>query len=195
MTSNSEIMDAFKQLRCCGDMKYKREIVRKTTTLVYSNCKMYKRYPNYEDLVQEGFVGLIRAVNMFNPNKFPNFFVYADRWILHYVKRSASRFDIVYNPHRIRVVYSEPDENDFIPEDNPEHQLLIKEEKEILYKEINKLSPKESSIIKKTFGVGEKPKTLRAVALQFNISPERVRQIRNDIVAKLKKTLSSHGDL
>ena len=55
------------------------KIVEKLAFLVYSNTKLYRKFPNYEDLVQEGFIGLLKAVRKFDRNLFPNFFVYSDK--------------------------------------------------------------------------------------------------------------------
>lgn len=165
-------------------------IVEKLSFLVYSNCKMYNKFSNYEDLVQEGFIGLLRAVRKFNHNLFPNFFVYAERWIRHSVKRAASRFDVVYNPNKTRVVYAEPlelgieEETEITPED-----AFFQKEKSSKIEEVLKDFPvRDREIVKRIFGLGEyNQQTLREIGPLFNLTHERIRQIKNKIILKLRK--------
>lgn len=190
MSLNSEIMKIFDK----KDKGWKESVINKVGFLVHHNCYMYSKYTNHEDLIQDGFVGLLRAINTYDPSRFSNFMSYADRWIVHYVKRSASRFDIVYSPSRARVVYGVKNENDFCPDDIPENILLDTERKRVVELAINKLKGREFSIIRQSFGIKEKKKTLREIGDYFNISYERVRQIRARALLKLKKSLSDYED-
>lgn len=169
------------------------EIIEKLSFLVYSNARSYRKFPNYEDLVQEGFIGLLRAVRKFNCNLFPNFFVYAEQWIRHSVKRSASRFDVVYNPNKIRVVYAEPsdigkeDESNFTPEDI----FFVKETSIKIEKVLKDFPTRDREIVKRIFGLGEyKQQTLREIGPIFGLTHERIRQIKNKVILKLRKNKS-----
>jgi len=158
--------------------------------LVYSNAKLYRKFPNYEDLVQEGFIGLIRAVKKFDRNMFPNFFVYSERWIRHSIKRAASRFDVVYNPNKNRVVYAEPadvgkeEEEEFTPEDI----FFAKETGDQIEEVLNDFPDRDHEIIKRIFGLGEfSPQTLREIGPDYNLTHERIRQIKNKVISRLRK--------
>jgi len=169
------------------------EIIEGLSFLVYSNAKFYRKFPNYEDLVQEGFIGLIRAVKKFNYNLFPNFFVYSERWIRHCVKRSASRFDIVYNPNKSRVVYAEPAEIGAEKEDDstPEDIFFAKETGDKIEEVLNDFPDRDHEIIKRIFGLGEfSPQTLREIGPDYGLTHERIRQIKNKVISKLRKNES-----
>ena len=195
--TNDDVMSLFKKVEEMRSSNQSEKdirnihskIVEGLSFLVYSHTKQYRKFPNYEDLVQEGFVGLIKAVRKFNYTLFPNFFVYADRWIKHSVKRAASRFDVVYNPNRNRVVYAEPAESEEeIVEDTPEEIFFSKERSNRVETVLGELSDRDSEIVKRIFGIGEySPQTLREIGPIFNLTHERIRQIKNDAISKLKK--------
>lgn len=175
------------------------KIVEKLAFLVYSNTRMYRKFPNYEDLVQEGFIGLLRAVRKFNHKLFPNFFVYSERWIRHSVKRAASRFDIVYNPNKSRVVYAEPSDLGLEEEinDTPENVFFNNERSDRIEKVLCDFPDRDREIVKRIFGLGEyhhQPQTLREIGPIFDLTHERIRQIKNKVIAKLRKN-ESLGEL
>lgn len=171
------------------------KIVEGLSFLVYSNTKMYRKFPNYEDLVQEGFIGLLRAVRKFDHTLFPNFFVYSERWIRHSVKRAASRFDIVYNPNKNRVVYAEPSELGIEEEieDTPEQVFFDKERGNRIEEVLCEFPDRDREIVKRIFGLGDyrhQPQTLREIGPMFDLTHERIRQIKNKVIAKLRKNES-----
>src|SRR6266513_5679906 len=58
------------------------------------------------------------------------------------------------------------------------------------------LDPREKQIISQRFGLdGGKPKTLEDVGKDFGITRERIRQLQNDALAKLRRALSKKEDL
>src|SRR5882724_1122909 len=58
------------------------------------------------------------------------------------------------------------------------------------------LDPRETKIISQRFGLdGGRPKTLETVAKQFGITRERIRQLQNIALAKLRRALSKKEDL
>ncbi|KKN34726.1 hypothetical protein LCGC14_0790700 [marine sediment metagenome] len=168
-------------------------IVERLSFLVYSNCKMYRKFPNYEDLVQEGYIGLLRAVRKFDRNLFPNFFVYSERWIRHSVKRAASRFDIVYNPNKTRVVYAEPSEigKEEEVDSTPEDTFFEKEKSSRIEEVLNDFPVRDREIVKRIFGLCEfDQQTLREIGPLFDLTHERIRQIKNKVISKLRKNES-----
>lgn len=201
LVSNAHILEMFKEIEAAKDDDSLTEvekqsikkrihdaIVEKLAFLVYSQTKQYRSFSNYEDLVQEGFIGLVNAVQKFNPVLYDNFFGYADQWIRHSVKRAASRFDVVYNPNKTRVIYSEPDESEEDPGEGPETILFIKERQACIERVLQDFSEREREIVNRIFGLsGQRAQTLREIGPQFNLTHERVRQIKNNVIDKLRK--------
>ena len=201
--SNSEVIELFKEVdkikidtQLTEIQKHEKienihnKIVEGLSFLVYNGAKSYRRFSNYEDLVQEGYIGLLKAVRKFEHARFPNFFVYAEQWIRHRIKNAASRFDIVYNPNKQRVVYSS-DLGDNVEEEaeiTPEDIFFELEKCENINKVLNEFPEREREIVKRIFGLDDhSPQTLREIGPDFNVTYERVRQIKNNVISKLRK--------
>jgi RNA polymerase sigma factor (sigma-70 family) len=128
-------------------------------------------------------------VKRFDLNLFPNFFVYSDRWIRHSIKRAASRFDIVYCPNKSRVIYAEPAEigEEQEVEETPEDTFFANEVAEQILIALEEFPDREKDVIMRIFGLGNTiPQTLREIGPLYGVSHERVRQIKERVVEKLR---------
>ncbi|MDD3804185.1 MAG: RNA polymerase sigma factor RpoD/SigA [bacterium] len=73
-------------------------------------------------------------------------------------------------------------------EESPEEKLFRKRYRETLQAQLQKLSERESFILKKYFGLDDfRPHTLEELGDELQISRERVRQIKDRAVNKLKE--------
>jgi RNA polymerase primary sigma factor len=80
LTSAEEIRLAKRIER--GDLHAKDEMVERNLPLVVSVARRYRgRGVPFDDLVQEGTVGLVRAVELFDHRRGLRFSTYADWWI------------------------------------------------------------------------------------------------------------------
>src|SRR3954452_24643411 len=81
-----------------GDLAAKRAMIERNLRLVHSVAQRYRgRGAPYEDLVQEGTVGLVRAVEKFDHRRSLKFSTYAVWWI----RRSLA--DAVVDARTIRI--------------------------------------------------------------------------------------------
>lgn len=91
------------ELACCykynNDLEAKQALINHNLRLVVNYAKKYK-CPNitFLDLIQEGNMGLIRAVELFEPDKNYKLSTYALHWIRQYITRYISE-----NSRLIRV--------------------------------------------------------------------------------------------
>jgi DNA-directed RNA polymerase specialized sigma subunit len=61
-------------------------LIKNLLYLVYTRVRGYKDHYYYEDAMQEGIMGLMRAFNEFDSSKGPNFFLVAKWYINTYVR-------------------------------------------------------------------------------------------------------------
>jgi RNA polymerase primary sigma factor len=74
-----------------GDEKARQRLIEKNLRLVVSVAKKYRGYGlPFEDLIQEGNVGLIKAVEKYDPDRGYRFATYATWWIWQAVGRAVA---------------------------------------------------------------------------------------------------------
>lgn len=239
-SSDKETRRIFKQYKN-GDKKAFDELVKENLLLVYKIALSYQnKGVEYDDLVQEGTIGLIRAIERFDLNRKVPFSLYAKWWIVqaliesiktipytvkvppaqirlyfkvrknieryeqeHGYKPSAAEIDIEedVDPKVLAFISSLPDDlnklisrtdnwEDYPSSDFPTDDILMKESRtHYVNAIIGKLKKKEAYIIRSFFGIGGKTETLDEIGDRFNLSRERVRQIKDKAIKKLKGIL------
>ena len=74
---------------------------------------------------------------------------------------------------------------------NQEQKLIETEVKHKLEKAINGLRPMEKAVIKLRYGINDSEHTLEQIALIFNLSRERIRQIEKKALSRLRHPTNS----
>lgn len=96
--SNTEILELYKRYNE-GDSKSFELIVNAHLMLVVSLAYLYRdKGVPFEDLIQEGNIGLIKAVKKFSESKSLSFYNYAKQWILQSIWNALNIKDLVHVP-------------------------------------------------------------------------------------------------
>ena len=183
-----------------GDTSVKSTLIERNLRLVvYIARKFENTKVGVEDLVSIGTIGLIKAVNTFDPSKKIKLATYASRCIeneiLMYLRRNCKM--------KAEVSFDEPlnvdwDGNELLLSDilGTDNDLVYKSiedevEKELLDMAINKLSKRERRIVELRFGLRSgKEKTQKEVADMLGISQSYISRLEKRIIKRLKKEIS-----
>lgn len=162
--------------------KIQREFIRKLSYMVQSKIKIYKDRYFYTDLLQEGKLGLIKALQDFDPVRGLNFFKFAS-WHIQNRVNSYIRWH-QKNNKKIQCECFEFS----LPESVDPHECYEKKESSrILSNAINDLPEIDKQVILMHYGMHGKIHTLEQIGNVFSLSKERIRQIEVRAISKLKK--------
>lgn len=181
-------------------------------TLIEHNLRLVvyiaKKFDNtgvgVEDLISIGTIGLIKAINTFNPDKNIKLATYASRCIeneiLMYLRRN--------NKTKMEVSIDEPlnvdwDGNELLLSDilGTEEDTIYKDlenevERKLLVKALNRLSGRERTIIKMRFGLGMpdgEERTQKEVADMLGISQSYISRLEKKIMQRLKREMVKYS--
>ena len=172
--------------------------------VVYIAKKFDNTGVGVEDLISIGTIGLIKAINTFNPDKNIKLATYASRCIeneiLMYLRRN--------NKTKMEVSIDEPlnvdwDGNELLLSDilGTEADTIYKDlenevERKLLVKALNRLSGRERTIIKMRFGLGMpdgEERTQKEVADMLGISQSYISRLEKKIMQRLKREMVKYS--
>ena len=172
--------------------------------VVYIAKKFDNTGVGVEDLISIGTIGLIKAINTFNPEKKIKLATYASRCIeneiLMYLRRN--------NKTKMEVSIDEPlnvdwDGNELLlsdilgtDEDTIYRDMEQEAEKKVLFGAINRLSAREQTIIRMRFGLNDakgEEKTQKEVADILGISQSYISRLEKKIMQRLKKEMLKYS--
>lgn len=170
--------------------------------VVYIAKKFDNTGVGVEDLISIGTIGLIKAINTFNPEKNIKLATYASRCIeneiLMYLRRNSKT--------RLEVSIDEPlnvdwDGNELLLSDilGTEEDIICRGiedevERKLLLKAVNRLSEREKLIIRMRFGLGTRDgqeMTQKEVATMLGISQSYISRLEKRIMKQLKREMIS----
>lgn len=185
-----------KKLPSCDEAARSLLIERNLRLVVYIARKFENTGINIEDLISIGTIGLIKAVNTFNPEKKIKLATYASRCIeneiLMYLRRN--------NKIRSEVSFDEPlnidwDGNELLLSDvmGTEEDIITKDleanvDRKLLLKALHQLNDREKQIMELRFGLaGGEEKTQKDVADMLGISQSYISRLEKRIIKRLRK--------
>jgi RNA polymerase sigma factor (sigma-70 family) len=236
-----------------GDRSAREALIEAFLPLVAALARLYRESPRIErvELLQEGVVGLLRALERFDPDRSIPFWAYASWWVRQAMQqlvaelsrpvvlsdRALRQLSRIKNAHRSHLQrfgreptpaeiahaagLSAEQVGELIACDRPAHALeepitgaegdlgtfgellvdpLVEGEFERALSEIqieqlrcllSGLSERERAVLRARYGLGEPERTLREVAEGLGLSAERVRQIEQRALGKLRAALGA----
>ncbi|MFC0301500.1 RNA polymerase sporulation sigma factor SigE [Virgibacillus soli] len=180
-----------------GDQSARAMLIERNLRLVvYIARKFENTGINIEDLISIGTIGLIKAVNTFNPERKIKLATYASRCIENEILMFLRR----NNKIRSEISFDEPlnidwDGNELLlsdvlgtDEDIITRDLEAKVDKNLLKSALSQLNQREKQIMELRFGlIGEEAKTQKDVADMLGISQSYISRLEKKIIKRLKK--------
>ncbi len=183
-----------------GDKSVKSALIERNLRLVvYIARKFENTGIGLEDLISIGTIGLIKAVNTFDPSKRIKLATYASRCveneILMYLRRNGKiKSEISFDePLNIDWDGNELLLSDILGTENDLIYKLIEEEvdRELLNLAMEKLTVREKKIVELRFGLGGvKEQTQKEVADLLGISQSYISRLEKRIIKRLKKEIA-----
>lgn len=184
-----------------NDSNAKNKLVEHNLRLVVYIAKKFENTGvGLEDLISIGTIGLIKAINTFNPEKNIKLATYASRCIeneiLMYIRKISN--------HKLEISIDEPinidwDGNELLLSDilgsdgdSVYSDLEMDEDRKTVKKAITELNDRDRLIITLRFGLESgKEKTQKEVADLLGISQSYISRLEKRIIEKLKKEIGN----
>ena len=183
-----------------GDKKVRATLIERNLRLVvYIARKFENTGVNVEDLISVGTIGLIKAVNTFDPEKKIKLATYASRCIeneiLMYLRRNSKiKTEIsFYEPLNVDWDGNELLLSDILGTDNDVVYNIIEDDvdKQLLFLAMQRLNSREREIVQLRFGLNETTeKTQKEVADILGISQSYISRLEKRIIKRLKKEIN-----
>lgn len=196
-----------------GDLVAKNQMIESNLRLVASIARRYRGGAlSYSDLVQEGTIGLVRAVEKFDHRRGLKFSTYATFWIRREVTRALGEATTIRIPAHARRRIAAVDRPrvtasldrtledgretlaDQIADDGPvgtAEQVGESDEARRLREIVGVLPARHREVVRRRFGLeGGRPETHREIAESFGISEARSSQIEREALQRLRQTTS-----
>lgn len=174
---------------------FKKEMMAVRTRLVCSNARLVvsiaKKWKSSTcerlDMVSAGCTGLVVAVDYFDFRREEKFVTYAFRVIEDYIRKlhhSTNKYNAINN------LYDDEDKNLLDVQDFSKCSIGLSDCVELVKESLVHAKPREQEVLVYYYGLnGQNPHSLRELARKFNISSERVQQIRLEGLARIKRKL------
>ena len=197
-----------------GDQRALSKLVEANLKFVVSIARQYKgKGVAMEDLVSEGNIGLMKAASKFDASKGVRFVNYAVVYVREAMQKAIDRELIVSAPksaaanvegsttasypcsldaplgHRTNVSLLSVLVNQDAPlADERVHSEAIEDAVEYA---LGVLDERETKVVNAFFGINQEHETMAEIAEDLDLKRERIRQIRDKAVRKLRKAFKS----
>lgn len=202
--TKEEEYELWRKYKYEGDMAARDKLISSNLKFVASIAKQYQgRGLSYADLIAEGNIGLIKGLDKFDGERGFKVISYSVWWIRQTIlealaKRNASEDEDLPLDYEKPLVSDDEEyqttftDDNYITEDSGGNKE--KERAEAIKFLMDYLNQRERNIITKYYGLdGNKPKTLEEIGMEYGLTKERIRQIKNTSFKKMRSVALATG--
>lgn len=173
--------------------KHNRLCMEQFRYLVTMKTGRYKTFSNYEDLNQEGFEALVKAMNNYNPKK-GSFFWWAHKYIDTRISRSANLHTTIRYPLKVAKNQT-PHKESVMPllvEERycPDRELEESQSMQAIQGAISLLNKEQKEVINLAYGFdGDKPMSINKICKKLSISRLSCIKTINSALSLMKENI------
>jgi RNA polymerase primary sigma factor len=189
-----------------GDLDAQNEILTSNLRFVFNVASRYKgQGAAISDLISEGNLGLVKAIQKFNPERDVKFISYAVWWVRNSMQEFIKKRQVCLNIEKDEDTLNIPLTSNKIPDTEDEwverKDAVLSDEEDEAKRELHKnqrkivnellgiLECREKYIVEQYYGIGCKEKNLEEIGKELGITKERVRQIKLSCLNKLRSNI------
>ena len=190
-----------------GDLNAQNEILTANLRFVFNIASRYKgKGAAISDLISEGNMGLVKAIQKFNPERDVKFISYAVWWIRNSIQEFIKKRQMYLNIEKEEDTLNKPVSNNSFTydvedeyvikketvlsnEEDEEKRELHKNQRKIVNELLSDLSEREKFIIEEYYGLNGKEKNLEEIGNILGLTKERIRQIKFESLKKLRSNI------
>lgn len=197
--TKKEEKNLWKRFREKNDLSAREALIKANLKFVPSVAKQFKGCGlPFADIIEEGNIGLVTAIDRFDPRKDTKVISYAIWWIRKCIleaieKKGALDAENLDDLTKTETIVKDEDENSgakiIVPEKKEFDEAIEcpMDAKQILEELFDGVPERERFIISDYYGLdGVKPKTLDEIGAEFNLTKERVRQLNEKALRKMR---------
>lgn len=181
------------------DKKQRDELVSKNMGYVVTLARQYSsELLSTDDLISEGSIGMIKAAEKYDPSRGKPFVTFAAPYIRHSIedaiRKVTGEMPVLSTDESLPVgsknnytLLNVLEDKDAPKADQAVEQNALSDD---LVRAIDFLNEREQAVIRGIYGVDEERKTMAEMGLALGLKRERVRQIRDKALRKMRKASS-----
>jgi RNA polymerase primary sigma factor len=190
----------WKSFRENNDMSARERLIKANLKFVPTVAKQFKGCGlPFADIIEEGNIGLIKAIDRFDPKRDNKVISYAVWWIRKCILEAIEKKGLL-EAENIDDIYKQVNEDEDVKPDDDNVKIIVPEKfnfeeepessfniKQIVEELFEGVPERERSIISDYYGLyGDSPKTLDEIGLEVNLTKERVRQLNEKALKKMR---------
>lgn len=179
----------------------KEELITRNMGYVVTLARQYKSdILSTDDLVSEGAIGMMKAAEKYDPSRGKPFVTFAAPFIRKSIETAISRLAIETEVRSTDESLPVGSRNNYTllnvleDKDAPKADAIVEEATldEELLKTIDVLNEREHEVVSRYYGLKGWRQTMAEIAEDMELKRERVRQIRDQALRKLKKAAKAN---